>query len=178
MSDGHLDSIKAIYDERSQQYDDSYLHLKQSREYIDYAKLKPGEAVLDLVCGTGLVTLLAKGEVGARGHVVGVDVSDGMLEVARRKCRQEGLDVVFVNRDVRDLDGLGMGLLPEGSKGFDVITCASALVLIRNPLEAVRHWASLLAPGGRLITDIPCEHTNLVWHILTDVVLEVGQSLG
>ncbi len=168
--------IKEIYDERSEGYDDSNdsHHVRQAQEYIKRADLKEGETVLDLACGTGLVTLLAKKQVGS-GWVVGVDISHGMLEVARRKTTQQGLDITYFEHDIADLNGLD--LLHEASQGFDVITCASALVLLKDPLCAVKHWVSLLAANGRLLTDVACERSMIAALILADVGAEIGQSL-
>ncbi len=174
--DNTKNPIKEIYDERSEGYDDSNdsHHVRQAQEYIKRAELKEGETVLDLACGTGLVTLLAKKQVG-RGRVVGVDISHGMLEVARRKTTQQGLDITYIEHDIADLSRLD--LLPEATQGFDVITCASALVLLKDPLRAVKHWASLLAPNGRLLTDVASERSMIAALILADVGADIGQSL-
>lgn len=174
MDESYIDSIKAMYDERSAHYDDSF-HVRLAQDYIKFAKLQEGEMLLDLACGTGLVSLLAKKEVGGRGYVVGVDISRGMLDIARRKSERDALDVEFIECDISDLKGLK--LLPEESKGFDVITCAAALVLMKSPVQAVKHWASLLAPGGRLITDIAAQDASIATRILDDIGSHVGQSL-
>ena len=171
--DNATNSIKGFYDERSEDYDDSN-NSHHAQEYIKRAELKEGETVLDLACGTGLVTLLAKKQV-RRGRVVGVDISNGMLEVARRKTRQQGLDITYIEHDITDLSGLD--LLPEPTQGFDVITCASALVLLKVSLCAVKHWASLLAPNGRLLTDVASERSMVAALILKEVGVEIGQSL-
>src|SRR5919202_168929 len=52
-------------------------------ELLDVAALRPGERVLDIACGTGIVTRLAAERVGADGAVAGVDINPGMLGVAR-----------------------------------------------------------------------------------------------
>ena len=174
--DNATNLIREIYDEWSEGYDDSNNshHIRQAQEYIKRAELKEGETVLDLACGTGLVTLLAKKQVG-RGRVVGVDISNGMLEVARRKTRQQGLDITYIEHDIADLSGLD--LLSEITQGFDVITCASALVLLKDPLGAVKHWASLLAPNSRLLTDVASERSMIAALVLKEIGLEIGQSL-
>lgn len=176
MSASNIDFVKAMYDERSEHYDDSKFHVLLAQEYIQLATPKDGEKVLDLACGTGLVTLLAKKEVGERGRVVGVDVSDGMLRVAQRKSKEAGLVIDFINHDITDLHGLK--LLPEGSKGFDLITCASALVLIKNPLQAIKNWTSMLAPGGRLIIDLPVQGSSIPIDIMTEIGPELGHPLN
>ncbi|KAL8856239.1 MAG: hypothetical protein Q9178_007156 [Gyalolechia marmorata] len=162
-------SIPAIYNERSSTYDDSLFHNRQAHEYIQCAKLQEGQSVLDLACGTGLVTLLAKDAVG-EGKVIGIDMSSGMLEVARRKISNQHLDITFIEHDITDLSGLQLGT-------FDVITCASALLLMEEPLTAIKHWASLLAPNGRLLTDVIQERNVIGPSILTKIGPEVGRSL-
>ncbi len=97
MTTSHAGRIKAIYDERSPKYE-TPLHIHQAQDYIQLAELKDGDHVLDLACGTSLVTLPAKRKVGQRGHVVGVDISDGMLKVAQRKVQSAGLEIVFINQ--------------------------------------------------------------------------------
>ncbi len=51
----------------------------------DIARMKPGESVLDVACGTGVLACAALDRVGARGRVAGLDPSPDMLSVARRK---------------------------------------------------------------------------------------------
>ena len=135
MHDNPTKSMKAIYDERSEDYDNSF-HIRLPQEYIGCVKLSEGETLLNLACGTGLVILLAKKQVGL-SRVMGVDISNGMLEVARRKTKQQGLDIIYVEHDIADLGGLD--LLLRATQGFDVITCASALLFLKEPLHAVKH---------------------------------------
>ncbi|KAF9891814.1 hypothetical protein FE257_003298 [Aspergillus nanangensis] len=173
-SKSHVGLIKSIYDERSGQYDASF-HGLLAEEYVRVAQPQSGEAVLDLACGTGLVTFLAEEKVGLRGRVVGVDISGGMLDVARRKVRVRNSNITFIEHDISDLSGLN--LLPSGSEGFDLITCAAALVLIPDPLQAIRHWATLLKPGGRLVTDVAAKDVNVPSRILGRIGPRLGMSL-
>lgn len=173
-TESHTDLIQSIYDERSDKYDDSF-HGLLAEDYINVAKLKEGEFVLDLACGTGLVTLPAAERVGKTGHVVGVDISDGMLSVGRRKAKQLGLDVPFIQHDISDLTGLE--LLPHGSQGFDLITCAAALVLLPDPPSAIKHWTTLLKPGGRLVTDVAAKDVNVPSRLFTRIGRQLGKTL-
>ena len=68
MHDNRTSSIKPMYDERSEGYDNSF-HIRQAQEYIGCGKPSEGETLLDLACGTGLLILLTKKQVG-RGRVV------------------------------------------------------------------------------------------------------------
>ncbi|KAL8874897.1 MAG: hypothetical protein Q9198_006674 [Flavoplaca austrocitrina] len=166
-------NIKAIYNKRSSTYESasqSSFHFRQAQEYIQRANLQPGQSVLDLACGTGLVTIPAKQQVGPTGKVIGIDFSDGMLEVARRKTSEQGLDIRYIEHDITDLGPLELGK-------FDVITCASALLLMPDPQHAVKHWASLLVPGGRMLTDVVLERSLIAHTILTHIGPEVGRAL-
>ncbi|PYH96937.1 S-adenosyl-L-methionine-dependent methyltransferase [Aspergillus ellipticus CBS 707.79] len=174
MSASHVTTIQSIYDERSEHYDNSH-HGALAEAYIRTAEPKEGESVLDLACGTGLVSLLAEERVGQSGHVVGIDISDGMLDVARRKAQQAGSKATFLQHDISDLTGLD--ILPPGSDGFDLITCAAALVLLPNPEQAIKHWATWLKPGGRLVTDVAAKDVHVPSRILRRISDQLGQSL-
>lgn len=167
-------SIKAIYNQRSPTYDTSStspFHIRQARDYIHLAALQPSFSVLDLACGTGLVTILAKQSVGPTGTVIGVDFSEGMLDVARRKTRESGLEITFYEHDITDLSELELGKA-------DVVTCASALLLMPDPLVAVTHRATMLKTGGGLLTDVVNERDVIANASLRKVGPEVGRSLG
>ena len=169
MANSRTESIRKLYDERSETYGNA-LHTRLAQDYIRYAELKEGEMILDLACGTGLVSLPARIDVGRSGVVAGIDVSEGMLGVARRKAQQEQLSIDFINHNVSELDGLRL-------QGFDVITCAAALILLENPVEAVMDWKSLLCPGGRLLTEVQTESANITMNILADIGPELGIPL-
>ena len=177
MAESHLDFVKSMYDERSEKYDENDVHVRQSQDYIQWTNLKKGESVLDLACGTGLVALQAKHEVGENGHVVGIDISEGMLKVARRKAEAAGFDVEFINHDISNLSDVVDRILPSGAVGFDVITCASALILLPDPLQAFINWKSLLRPGGRLITDTQTKDANVVMNIFQAIASKVDESV-
>ncbi|KAK6436923.1 hypothetical protein LTR95_006890 [Oleoguttula sp. CCFEE 5521] len=139
-----------LYDDRATKYDDSW-HPRFAQHVIELLELKPGERVLDLACGTGLVTFAAAQAVGPTGSVTGVDISSGMLAQAHLKQLSTNVEnVEFHQHSITSLSNLA------GVQGrqFDAITCASALVLLSNPALALKHWARFLKPGGRLVTDV------------------------
>lgn len=131
---------------------------------VQLLDLKPGERVLNLACGTGLVTFEAAERVGPSGYVVGVDISTGMLTQVHVKLQEHTLkNVQLHNHSITELDSL-----PElREHTFDAITCASALVLLPHPEAAIKQWAKYLKPGGRLIAD--ATHPKL---LLPGMVLE------
>ena len=158
-----------LYDGRAAHYDASW-HDRFSSHVVQLLNLKPGERVLDLACGTGLVTIKAAELIGPSGHVVGIDISTGMLAQGHAKLKGNTLDTIkFYNHSITELDSLSE--LQEQS--FDAITCASALVLLPYPEAAIKQWVRYLKPGGRLITD--ATHPRV---LLPGIVLErVGRAL-
>ncbi|MCJ1391577.1 hypothetical protein MMC18_004441 [Xylographa bjoerkii] len=173
MEQKHSASVAQIYDARSEHYDSAF-HTRIAEDFVEWANLRPGDSVLDLAAGTGLVAIPTARKVGSEGKVVAIDISDGMMDVGRRKAARDGLDIKFINHDISDLSQLD--LVSEGARGFDAITCCSALVLLKNPGDAIRHWVSLLAPGGRLVVDVPCESAMIASFLLDKVAKEVDPS--
>jgi ubiquinone/menaquinone biosynthesis C-methylase UbiE len=99
----------------------------------------PGEHVLDIACGTGIVARLAKSRVGATGNVVGIDLNPAMLTVARR---------VAPDIDWRAGDA---GALPlHDGESFDLVLCQQGLQFFPDKPAAARQMRRALAPGGRL----------------------------
>ncbi|KIW16701.1 hypothetical protein PV08_03889 [Exophiala spinifera] len=133
-------------------------------DYVDFLPPPRGGAVLDLACGTGLVSLPYAQAVGPDGVVVGVDITDAMLDEARQKPVPAGSGAVhWVKADVADLSSIdAVQEVRRERGGFDVISCCSALVLLHDPAACVRHWATYLVPGtGRIIIDVPTEDRTL-----------------
>lgn len=149
-----------LYNSRSDTYDDSWHPAFASWLVTEILQPQPGEKILDLACGTGLVTFAAAEITGHGGGVVGVDVTDGMLRVARQKLSSKKIEnVQLITHDIADL---GNCKQLEGQKGcFDAVTCVSALVLLREPFNALEQWREFLKPGGRIITDVTHERAML-----------------
>ena len=112
---------------------------------LDLVGLKPGEAVLDIGCGTGTLAIAAKQRVGPAGRVYGVDASPEMLARAHRKTNQAGTDVVFKNGIVEALP------FPEGQ--FDAVLSTVMLHhLGRKARQQCAHEVRrVLKPGGRML---------------------------
>ncbi|OCL03753.1 S-adenosyl-L-methionine-dependent methyltransferase [Glonium stellatum] len=145
-------SAKRLYNPRSHSYNDSW-HPSFAGTFVSHLSIQPGQHVLDLACGTGLVSFLAANIVGPSGSVVGVDVSEGMLAQAiARKEREKAKfpQLQFHNHDVLDLDSLES----LEKESFDFITLASAFVLFPDPKAALKHWLRYLKPGGIIALDV------------------------
>lgn len=113
---------------------------------VALAALKPGERVLDVACGTGLVTRLAAPEVGPTGQVTGLDINANMLAVARSLPPLPGASVTWVEGDAGAMD------FPDAS--FDVILCQQGLQFFPHKDAALREMHRVLVPGGRVLLSV------------------------
>lgn len=151
MASEQADKAVQFYDSRSYNYDDSW-HSDFTKRFASHVKIESGQDVLDLACGTGLLTFLECERVGPSGHVIGVDVTPGMLRVAefkKKKNAEKYTNVEFHQGDVLNLQAIQA----LKDKQFDVITVASALVLFPDPTAAIEHWSGYLKPGGIIALD-------------------------
>jgi ubiquinone/menaquinone biosynthesis C-methylase UbiE len=120
------------------------------------AAMQHGERVLDVACGTGLVTFDAARAVGPEGRVLGVDLSGKMVDAARHRASQGEMGhVTFARMDAETL------ALPDGS--FDVALCALGLMYVPDPLQAVREMCRIVRPGGRIGLAVWGERSNCGW---------------
>ena len=100
--------VAAVYDRRQDTYDtgkSGKWHYDLACQLVKYVGLKSGQKVLDLATGTGMVAIEAAKQVGCDGQVIGVDISDGLLSVARKKTDAEQLNnIIFRLADIEALD--------------------------------------------------------------------------
>jgi ubiquinone/menaquinone biosynthesis C-methylase UbiE len=138
--------------------------LAEPREaLLQLASLRSGEHVLDVACGTGLVTLEAARAVGRSGQVLGVDLSERMTDVARQRATEQRVsNVSFMRMDAQKL------ALPDAS--FDVALCALGLMYVPDPEQALRDMRRVLRPGGRLVLAVWGDRSQCGWSELFAIV--------
>lgn len=106
---------------------------------LDEVKLSPGDRVLDIACGTGIVARVARERLGDTAYVVGIDVSSEMLAVAR---------AVAPGIDWRE--GNASALPLHDREQFEIVVCQQGLQFFPDKPAAVAQMRRALANGGRL----------------------------
>jgi ubiquinone/menaquinone biosynthesis C-methylase UbiE len=111
------------------------------------AALQPGERVIDVAAGTGLVTFRAAALVGPSGSVLATDISEGMVaRLAEEAVRREARHVTALRMDAEALD------VPAGS--FDAALCALGLMYVPDAVAAMEAMRRALRPGGRAVVAV------------------------
>ncbi len=107
------------------------------------ADVGPGQRLLDVACGTGIVARTAADLVAPEGQVVGLDLNEAMLTVARRLRP----DIEFHQGDATTLP------FPDGS--FDIALCQMALMFFPDRRTALREMGRVIRPGATVAVAIP-----------------------
>lgn len=117
---------------------------------------KPGEQVLDISCGTGLVSLPIAEIVQPGGEATGVDLSKEMIRQAQSRAENKGIEnICFKQMDAESLE------LPADS--FDVVICSLGLMYFPHPQKALQEMYRVLKPGGRATALVWGERGNCGW---------------
>jgi demethylmenaquinone methyltransferase/2-methoxy-6-polyprenyl-1,4-benzoquinol methylase len=138
-----FDRIAGIYD-RMNRTMTAGLDRGWRERAADRAEVGAGASALDACCGTGDLALELARRVGPEGRIVGCDFSAPMLELARRKAAEEGLEWVrFESADALDL--------PYEDASFDAVTVGFGVRNFADLERGLGELARVLRPGGRLV---------------------------
>jgi ubiquinone/menaquinone biosynthesis C-methylase UbiE len=113
---------------------------------VQSANPQPGERVLDVGCGTGIVARRVALRVGSKRKVVGLDLNPNMLAVARTAAEREGMQIEWHEGHAEKL------LFPEGS--FDLALCQFALMFFADRRAALAEMHRVLTKGGRVALSV------------------------
>lgn len=152
---------KAVHD-----YEDGWkdsLALVQA-ELIKTANARAGETVLDIACGTGLVTFPLAEAIGPDGRLVATDISEKMiarLETIAHAIRISNIDAIRA-------DGESFDMFKDNA--FDLVTCALGLMYFPEPMNTFKHTLRVLKPGGRAVFAVWGARKNCGWADIFSIV--------
>ena len=113
---------------------------QSTKKLIELVKINKNNVVLDVACGTGVVTKQIQKKVGNSGHVIGVDTSTTAIKIAK-KWNEKNKNLDFVNIDAENF---------SFSKKFDIITCQYALFFFPNAQKALKNMKNSLKKSGKI----------------------------
>ena len=117
---------------------------------VELATSRPGARILDVACGSGVVTHLFAGHIGKTGQIVGYDINPEMIAIAQAKQPDTGIEW-------RQGNALEM---PFQDGTFDIVTCQHGLMFFEDRVRGLQEMYRVLAPGGQLLV--------LVWGSIED----------
>ncbi|MFQ5782383.1 MAG: methyltransferase domain-containing protein [Nitrosopumilus sp.] len=113
---------------------------QSTKKLVELVNVQKGDRVLDVACGTGVVTKRLANKVGKLGYVVGADTSVTAIKIAK-KWNESLTNILFVNADAENFT------LKEK---FDIITCQYALFFFPNAFKALKNMKNCLKESGKL----------------------------
>lgn len=130
---------------------------------LQMAALAPGERVLDLAAGTGLVTFPAAETVGTAGSVVATDISEAMVTMLKGEAARRGLSHVTAERADAET-------YPFEEASFDAVLCALGLMYVPDPAACLAGAMRVLKPGGRFVAVVWGNRARCGWAEIFPVV--------
>jgi demethylmenaquinone methyltransferase / 2-methoxy-6-polyprenyl-1,4-benzoquinol methylase len=141
------------------------------RDAVEVAKVAPGDSVLDVATGTGDLAFEIASSIAPRGHVIGVDFSEPMLHLARKKSAGRHLPVSFLVGDALQLE--------FSDNSFAAATCAFGLRNLDDRLRGIQEMARVVAPGKRIvILELTPPSNVLARQYMDHVIPRLGQVLA
>ena len=153
------------WDKASTNYENAWQQqLKPAHDALfALAKIEAGEKIIDVACGTGLITFRALEATGRNGFVLGTDISDKMVEMSTQTATDNKLlNVTFERMDAEELK------LPD--EEFDVALCALGLMYVPSPMNALKEMHRVLKLGGRCIAAVWGKRISCGWADIFEIV--------
>ncbi|HEY6976596.1 MAG TPA: methyltransferase domain-containing protein [Chitinophagaceae bacterium] len=153
------------WDKAANYYESSWRKQLQPAQdkLIQFAALRSGEKVIDIACGTGLVTFRVAEKTGENGFVLGTDISDKMVELAASIAKEKKYShVKFERMDAEDLQ--------VNDNTFDVALCALGLMYVPDRLKALKEMWRILNLGGRAVAAVWGKRDHCGWAEIFEIV--------
>lgn len=155
---------KRTYNAAAVDYDDTSVDFWRyaAHETVDRLRLSPGMHVLDVACGPGPAALAAAAAVGPGGHVLGLDIAEEMIVLARTHAREQGAR--HAGFELGDLDALNVE-----AESFDAATCVFGMFFAADVTASVAAMTKAVRPGGQVaVTTIGPKFFSPMYEVFLD----------
>lgn len=133
------------------------------QKLLQLANIKSGDKIIDIACGTGLVSFPAAEHTGEKGFVMANDISDKMVETGTAIAKEKNLsNIGFQRMDAEELD--------VEDNSYDIALCALGLMYFPDPLKAIKEMYRLLKPGGHAVAAVWGQRKNCGWADVFEIV--------
>lgn len=149
--DKYKQLLKEFYGSRTTyDHEEGTRHPLEAKLLLEFVPLGQGQKILDVATGTGLIAIPAAQKVGLEGHVIGVDMTPGMLHQAKLKIAAAKLqNIELIETDAEYIN--------FSDTSFDAVFCCEALVLFPDIPAILQKWYHFLKPGGYIAFTSPPE---------------------
>jgi len=133
------------------------------KKLLEFANIKKGDRIIDIACGTGLVSFPAVELTGKDGFVMANDISDKMVETGVAIAKERKLyNIDFLRMDAEELQ------VEDAS--YDIALCALGLMYFPDPLKAFKEMHRSLRPGGHAVVAVWGRRKNCGWAEVFEIV--------
>lgn len=153
------------WDKAAEFYEKSWqAQLKPAHDLLlEKVKIKPGDSILDIAAGTGLITFRLAKLLGSSGSIKATDISDEMVKIGTELAHSKNLsNVEFERMDAENLS--------YNDSSFDLVTCALGLMYLPDPDRALQEIYRVLKPGGMAVAAVWGSRKRCGWAEIFPIV--------
>ena len=133
------------------------------QKLLQLANIKDGDKIIDIACGTGLVSFPAAELAGEKGFVLANDISDKMVETGTGIAKERNLsNISFQRMDAEELT--------VEDDSYNIALCALGLMYFPDPLKAMKEMHRSLKPGGHAVVAVWGQRKNCGWAEVFEIV--------
>jgi ubiquinone/menaquinone biosynthesis C-methylase UbiE len=133
------------------------------QKLLELANIKAGNKIIDIACGTGLVSFPAAELAGEKGFVLANDISDKMVETGTAIAKERNFfNISFQRMDAEELD--------VEDDSYDIALCALGLMYFPDPLKAIKEMHRSIKPGGHAVVAVWGQRKNCGWAEVFEIV--------
>ncbi|HEV8283203.1 MAG TPA: methyltransferase domain-containing protein [Chitinophagaceae bacterium] len=130
---------------------------------LEMASLHRGEKLIDIACGTGLVSFPAAEKLGPDGFVLATDISDGMIKSGADLAKEKNYqNIKFERMDAEELK--------VSDEEYDVALCALGLMYFPDPVKALKEMYRVIKPDGRAVGAVWGQRDHCGWSAVFEIV--------